>query len=109
MNSLYYNMNRPKRRNWSSGLFRGSRTIQKKQHSIWSLREVGEIRGKAREQNPGGKEEVMPDVTKVKMKVAQWVQLIVGLMDYIVYGILQARILEYIDFSFSRASSQPRD
>ena len=71
MNSPYYNMNRPKRRDWSSGLFRGSRTIQKKQHSKWSLREVGEIRGKAGEQNPGGKEEVMPDVTKVKMKVAQ--------------------------------------
>ena len=30
-------------------------------------------------------------------------------MDYIVHGILQARILEWVDFCFSRASSQPRD
>ena len=29
--------------------------------------------------------------------------------DYIVYGILQARILEWVMFSFSRGSSQPRD
>ena len=30
-------------------------------------------------------------------------------MDYIAYGILQARILEWAAFPFSRASSQPRD
>ena len=30
-------------------------------------------------------------------------------MDYIVHGILQARILEWVAFSFSRGSSQPRD
>ena len=30
-------------------------------------------------------------------------------MDCIVPGILQARILEWIAFSFSRVSSQPRD
>ena len=30
-------------------------------------------------------------------------------MDYIVYGILQARILEWVDFPFSRGPSQPRD
>ena len=29
-------------------------------------------------------------------------------MDYTVHGILQARILEWIDFPFSRGSSQPR-
>ena len=29
-------------------------------------------------------------------------------MDYIVHGILQARILEWVAFSFSRGSSQPR-
>ena len=39
-------------------------TIQRKQHSKWSPREVGEARGKAAEQTPGGKEEVLPDVTK---------------------------------------------
>ena len=30
-------------------------------------------------------------------------------MDYIVHGILQASILEWVAFPFSRGSSQPRD
>ena len=30
-------------------------------------------------------------------------------MDYTVHGILQARILEWLAFPFSRGSSQPRD
>ena len=30
-------------------------------------------------------------------------------IDYIVHGILQARILEWVAFPFSRGSSQPRD
>ena len=30
-------------------------------------------------------------------------------MDYKVHGILQARILEWVDFPFSKGSSQPRD
>ena len=30
-------------------------------------------------------------------------------MDYIVHEILQARILEWVAFPFSRGSSQPRD
>ena len=30
-------------------------------------------------------------------------------MDYMVHGILQARILEWVAFSFSRESSQPRN
>ena len=30
-------------------------------------------------------------------------------MDYTVHGILQARILEWVDFPFSRGSFQPRD
>ena len=30
-------------------------------------------------------------------------------MNYTVYGILQARILEWVAFPFSRGSSQPRD
>ena len=31
-----------------------------------------------------------------------------NLMDYIVHAILQARILEWVAFPFSRGSSQPR-
>jgi len=30
-------------------------------------------------------------------------------MDYAVHGILQARILEWVAFPFSKGSSQPRD
>ena len=30
-------------------------------------------------------------------------------MEYIVHGILQARILEWVAFPFSKGSSQPRD
>ena len=30
-------------------------------------------------------------------------------MDYTVHGILQARILEWVAFPFSRGSSEPRD
>ena len=30
-------------------------------------------------------------------------------MDYTVHGILQAKILEWVAFPFSRGSSQPRD
>ena len=43
------------------------------------------------------------------MKVAQSCTVFCDPMDYIVHGILQARILEWVTFPFSRGSSQPRD
>ena len=46
------------------------------------------------------------------MKVVEFAQLCLTLcdpMDYTVHGILQARVLEWIAFPFSRGSSQPRD
>ena len=46
---------------------------------------------------------------KVKVKVAQSRLTLCNPMDYTVHGILQARILEWIAFPFSRGSSQPRD
>ena len=46
---------------------------------------------------------------KVKVKVAQLCPALCNPMDYTVYGILQARILEWAAFPFSRRSSQPRD
>ena len=46
---------------------------------------------------------------KVKMKVAQSCPTLCDSMDCILHGILQARILEWVAFPFSRASSQPRD
>ena len=43
------------------------------------------------------------------MKVAQSNPTLCDPMDYIVHGILQARILEWVAFLFFRRSSQPRD
>ena len=45
---------------------------------------------------------------KVKVKVAQSGPTLCDLMDYTVHGILQARILGWVAFPFSRGYSQPR-
>ena len=44
-----------------------------------------------------------------EMKVTQLCPTFWDPMDYIVHGILQGRILEWVAFPFSRGSSQPRD
>ena len=44
-----------------------------------------------------------------KVQVAQSCLTLCDPMDYTVRGILQARILEWVAFPFSRVSSQPRD
>ena len=46
---------------------------------------------------------------KVKVKVTQSCPALCGPMECLVHGILQARILEWVAFAFSRGSSQPRD
>ena len=45
----------------------------------------------------------------MKVKVSQLCPTLCNSMDYTVHGILQARILEWVAFPFSRGSSQPRD
>ena len=45
----------------------------------------------------------------VKLKVSQLCLTLCDPMDYTVHGILQARILEWVAFPFSRWSFQPRD
>ena len=45
----------------------------------------------------------------LKVKVAQSCLTLCIPMDYTVHGILQARLLEWVAFPFSRGSSQPRD
>ena len=47
--------------------------------------------------------------SQVKVKVAQSCPALYNPMDYTVHGILQARILEWLAFPFSRGSSQPSD
>ena len=44
-----------------------------------------------------------------EMKVAQSYPTLCNPMDYTVHRILQARIMEWVAFPFSRGSSQPRD
>jgi len=44
----------------------------------------------------------------VKVNVAQSCPTLCNPMNYTVHGILQARILEWVAFPFSRESSQPR-
>ena len=46
---------------------------------------------------------------EVKVKVFQSCLTLCDPMDCIVRGILQARILEWVAFPFSRGSSHPRD
>ena len=46
---------------------------------------------------------------EVKVKVAQLCPTLCNPKDYRVHGILQARILEWVAFPFSREFSQPRD
>ena len=46
---------------------------------------------------------------KVEVSVAQSCPALGDPMDYRHHGILQARILEWVAFPFSRGSSQPRD
>ena len=44
-----------------------------------------------------------------EVKVTQSCSTLCDPMDCIAHGILQARILEWVAFPFSRGSSQPRD
>ena len=48
-------------------------------------------------------------VSASECKLLSRVRFFFDPMDYTVHGILQARILERVAFSFSRGSSQPRD
>ena len=51
--------------------------------------------------------DVIHDISKVK--VSQSCLTLCDPMDCTIHGILQARILEWVAFPFSRGSSQPRD
>ena len=45
----------------------------------------------------------------LKVKVAQLCRILCDPIDYGVYGLLQARTLDWVALAFSRGSSQPRD
>ena len=50
-----------------------------------------------------------PYYFKAKVKVTQSCLTLCDPMDYTAHGMLQARILEWVAFPFSRGSSQLRD
>ena len=52
---------------------------------------------------------ILAMINQMKVKVAQSCLTLWDPMDCIVHGLLQARILEWVAFPFSRGSSQPRD
>ena len=52
---------------------------------------------------------LVPSEVRVKVKVTQPCLTLWDPMDYTAHGILQARILEWVAFPFSRGSFQPRD
>ena len=52
---------------------------------------------------------VCVSILYMKMKVTQLCLILCNSMDYAAHGILQARILEWVAFPFSRESSQPGD
>ena len=51
----------------------------------------------------------LDSILKVKVKVSQSCTTLCDPLNYTVQGILQAKILEWVTFPFSRGSSQPRD
>ena len=52
---------------------------------------------------------LLPSHMKKKVKVTQLCLILCDPMDYMVHGVLQARLLEWVAFPFSGGSSQPRD
>ena len=56
-----------------------------------------------------GKKEASFPLTGLWKKQCESCLVMSDPVDYTVYGILQARILEWVAFPFSRGSSQPRD
>ena len=51
----------------------------------------------------------MGEKSRMMVKVAQLCPTLCDTTDYMVHGILQARILKWVAFPFIRGSSQPRD
>ena len=88
---------RPRRADTFRGLVANFLWPPDKENSCWKVGIRRLLR--ALEQLPGW----------AKAKVAQWCPALCNPMDYTVRGTLQARILEWVAFPFSRWSSQPRD
>ena len=100
-----------------------TKTISKKnkcKKAKWLSEEALQISEERREEKSKGEKEryiqlnaeiqrIAKRAKKVKLKVVQSCPTLCDPMVYSVHGILQARILEWVAFPFSRGSSQPRD
>ena len=64
---------------------------------------VGKHEGKRQNNNKKAMKESM------KVNIAQSCPTLCDPLDYVVHGILQARVLEWVAVPFSRRSFQPRD
>ena len=64
---------------------------------------MGKHEGKRQNNNKKAMKESM------KVNIAQSCPTLCDPMDYVVHGILQARVLEWVAVPFSRRSFQPRD
>ena len=96
-------------------------TIKKVEHQrtdafeLWCWRRLLRVPWTSRRSNQSILREINPEYSleglmlKLKVKVTQSFRTLRNPMDYIVHEILQARILEWVVFPFSRGSSQTRD
>ena len=96
-------------------------TIKKAEHQrmdafeLWCWRRLLKVPWTSRRSNQSILREINPEYSlerlmlKLKVKVTQSFRTLRNPMDYIVHGILQARILEWVVFPFSRGSSKTRD
>ena len=69
----------------------------------------GLFEGIAFKLRPKPRDSALQTSRKKEVKVSQLCPTLCDPMNYIVHGILQARILEWVAFPFSRVSSQLRD
>ena len=75
----------------------------------YKLNEIGTLSMKFKKWNKLDKSERSSDMDHEKWKWKLLSHVLCDLMDYTIHGILQARILEWVAFPFSRGSFQPRD
>ena len=66
---------------------------------VVGLTEIPAVRGRKQIKRP----------EELKVKVSQSCLMVGDPMNCTIHGILQARILEWVAFPYSRGSSQPRD
>ena len=92
---------RRKCRNWA--------VMQSIKHWYGSSEERCSSAGRSCQGETGQKWQCSGWFWNMRVKVAQSCLTLCYPMDYTVHGILQARILEWVAFPFSRGSSKPRD